>query len=87
VSRITNKRVITTTNTYKVYTNCANVAVCVRVIRKTQKEARFANTTITNEQELEQIIAATRYKQRERVGHHGGATTRMINKGIKKKTY
>lgn len=44
-------------NTYKINTDGGDVRLSVCVVSETQQQARFTDTGVTDEQELEEIIA------------------------------
>jgi hypothetical protein len=44
----------------KVHTNGRNVGFRVGIVGKSKKQTRFTNTRVSNEEELEQIIAAVK---------------------------
>ena len=44
--------------TYKVDTNRRNVALSVRVVRKSEQQARLADARVSDEKQLEKVIAA-----------------------------
>merc|ERR1719414_1303101 len=44
----------------EVYTDCADVALCVCVISKSKQQARLANTRIADEQKLEKVVVLRR---------------------------
>jgi hypothetical protein len=43
--------------TYKVYSNSRNVGLRVGIVRKSKEQARLSDTGVSNEEELEQVIA------------------------------
>lgn len=43
-------------STYKINTDCRDVVLCVGFVGELQQDARFANTTVTNDQQLEQAV-------------------------------
>lgn len=43
--------------TYEVNADCGNVGFSVCIISKSQKETRFTNSRVSNEEELEKIVA------------------------------
>ena len=44
--------------TYKVDTDCADVAVGVCVVRKAKQQARLSDAGVSDEEKLEKIVAA-----------------------------
>ena len=57
--------------TYKVDTDRADVALGVGVIRETQKQAGLADTRVTDQQELEEEVAAPKEKHGENARQFG----------------
>lgn len=45
---------------YKVDTNGGDVRLGVRVVGKTQQQARLSNTRVSDEEELEEIVVSVR---------------------------
>jgi len=48
---------INNNETYKVYANGRNVRLGVRIVGKSKQQTRLSNTRVTNEQQLEEVIA------------------------------
>lgn len=53
--------------TYEVYSDCADIALCICVIGKSQQQTGLSNARIANQQQFKEIIAV---EHKERGEHH-----------------
>ena len=70
---------ITISSTYEIDTNGGNIRFSVRVIRKSQQETRLSDTGVTDEEELEKIIAVQEKRHDKTHNGHNQTTTNYMS--------
>ena len=62
--------------TYKIHTNGTDVTFSKRIVRETKQQTRFANTRITNQNQLEEEVTERSFLERGTAGDEEGEMVR-----------